>query len=80
MDDTLTGPTQAVKTAGQTLSWKSKFKHFDLQQQHRPSLHLHHLLVPREREKTEEGSLLDWLNCDCSDMMSVTVNVAIIER
>ena len=56
MDDTLTGPTQAVKTAGQTLSWKSKFKHFDLQQQHRPSLHLHHLLVLREREKTEEGS------------------------
>ena len=34
----------------------------------------------RKREKTEEGSLLDWLNCDCSDMMSVTVNVAIIER
>ena len=54
MDDTLTGPTQAVKTAGQTLSWKSKFKHFDLQQQHRPSLHLHHLLVPKERERERE--------------------------
>ena len=31
MDETLTVPSQAVKTAGQTLSWKSKFKHFDLQ-------------------------------------------------
>ena len=37
MDETLMGPEPAtVKTAGQTLSWKSKFKHFDLQQQQRP--------------------------------------------
>ena len=32
MDETLTGPTQPVKTQqDKTLSWKSKFKHFDLQ-------------------------------------------------
>ena len=73
MDETLTVPSQAVKTAGQTLSWKSKFKHFDLQQQQQqqrpsapPTSSAGMVLTERENKsnmKTEFG----WLYCDCDD-------------